>query len=160
MPLDLFPRVSTVRGSAAQGADGNSQKGASSRNRSRVLPPPCLGGEPGGSGCSAWEWVSEITRYIRTLNFGEMTLSFAQKSCLKLVAYKQQFMQICRYINNLSLHLNSHTCLQWFISYHHQTDSYKEISPCCYIAFYKEITWTGVYTFFIKDLLPHIIANP
>ena len=27
MPLDLFPRVSAVRGSAAQGADGNSEKG-------------------------------------------------------------------------------------------------------------------------------------
>ena len=49
MPLDLFPRVSAVRGSAAQGADGNYKKrGASPQNRSRVSLP-CLGGDPGGS---------------------------------------------------------------------------------------------------------------
>ena len=41
------PTSSTVCGSAAHGADGNLQNGASPRNWSRV--PLFLGGEPGGS---------------------------------------------------------------------------------------------------------------
>ena len=39
MPLDLFPRVSTVRGSAAQGADGNSKKGARVPGIDLEFPP-------------------------------------------------------------------------------------------------------------------------
>jgi len=41
MPLELFPRVSTVRVSAAQGPMAIKKKGARSRNRSRFSP--CLG---------------------------------------------------------------------------------------------------------------------
>ena len=40
MPLELFPRVSTVRVSAAQGPMAIKKKGACFRNRSRVSP--CL----------------------------------------------------------------------------------------------------------------------
>ena len=38
MPLDPFPTSSTVRGSAAQGADGNSQKGCESPELIKSLP--------------------------------------------------------------------------------------------------------------------------
>jgi len=40
LSLDLFPLVSTVRGSAAQGVDGNSKKGVRVPGIDRV---PCLG---------------------------------------------------------------------------------------------------------------------